>query len=157
MHTERLEPLARAMRRAMAERGETFRSLAKVTVAIGANDGRGRAAGYLGQIARGEERPSLEVIGDICAALNLQRETIAEYQLAVTRRAFDERPHPFGVGLDQALRNLDASGIDFGALGLSELQADADPQELAAGSTEAPARNGDDPRSRRLGREGPAR
>lgn len=106
-HTDGLVTVSEAMRKAMAEHGFTFRSLEKHTAAIGIRGGRGLTSSYMGAIARGEQKASIEALAGIAAALDIDPNTIAEYRLALTRRLFDERPPPFGVGLEQAIANLE--------------------------------------------------
>lgn len=132
-----LVPLTGAMRRAMAEREESFRSLAKLTAKNGVRGGRGLTSGYLGAVARGDDRPSLEAIEAIAEALEADPETIAEYRLAVARRLFDEHPPPVGVGYDEALANLER----FGLLGPV-----SDPGEDGTGGRREPPRGGRPPR-----------
>lgn len=105
----RLTPLREAMRCGMAEQHVTFRRLAQITAENGVRQGRGLTNGYLGAVSREEERPSLDAIEAICEALSIDPNTITEYRLAMTRRLFDERPPPAGVGYDDALANLTAA------------------------------------------------
>jgi hypothetical protein len=74
--------------------------------------------------------------------------TIAEYQLAVTRRLFDERPAPVGVGYEQALANLERSGFATRAADLEPAAAasalpdmpDSSPDRIAGREPSAPTR-----------------
>lgn len=91
-----VEPLARLMKREMADQRLTFRALSQRTEAIGSK----LTHAYLNGIARGEERPSVQAISTIARALGVKPERIMEYQLAAARRLFDERDPT--VGLEEA-------------------------------------------------------
>lgn len=136
-----LVPLRRAMLNALAAREWTYRRLAQETAAKGVRNGRGLSHGFLNGLARGDERATLDVIEAVCVALELDPHSIAEYQLAITRRLFDERPPPFGVGLDAAIANLERLNMARAAEEFaSALESAADPEALASGQREAPAR-----------------
>ncbi len=95
-----LEPFGAALRRLKAEAGLSFRQLAERVRELDPA-GRGLSAGYLVQLANGDEDPPPGAISLIATAFGFEPSYFVEYRLALVREAFDER-----VSFEGAVRNL---------------------------------------------------
>jgi transcriptional regulator with XRE-family HTH domain len=95
------QPFGEALRALMSERGVTYRELAEATRAI---DGRGMTHAHINMLANGHDKPSMRAMELIATACGVEAAYFAEYRLATAMRELD----PAEVGLEQALRNLNA-------------------------------------------------
>lgn len=84
---------------------------------------------YISAIKKGRRPLSIEVLGGLAGALEVEPETFAEYRLAQARQQLDERQ----VGLEQAVENLRRLEAAEAAAGTPILPA-LDPQVLQRGS-----------------------
>ena len=95
------EPFGQALRALMEENGLTYRGLAD---AIRELDDRGMTHAHLNMLANGHDKPSMRAMELIARACGVGPDYFAEYRLATAMRELD----PNEVGLDQALKNLNA-------------------------------------------------
>ena len=95
------KPFGDALRALMGERGLTYRGLAETTRAL---DGRGMTHAHINMLANGHDRPSMRAMELIATACEVPPDYFAEYRLGAAMRELD----PAEVGLDQALKNLNA-------------------------------------------------
>ena len=95
------KPFGEALRTLMAERGLTFRGLARATRSF---DGKGITHAHLNMLANGHDRPSMRAMELVAGATDMDPSYFAQYRLAAAMRELD----PEQVGLEQALQNLNA-------------------------------------------------
>jgi transcriptional regulator with XRE-family HTH domain len=95
------QPFGPALRSLMEAQGLSYRGLAE---AIRKIDEQGITHAHLNMLANGHDKPSMRVMELIARACDVPPEFFAEYRLAIAMRELD----PAVVGLDQALKNLNA-------------------------------------------------
>lgn len=95
------QPFGAALRALMSSRSVTFRQLADLTQEL---DGKGMTRAHINMLATGRDLPSIRAMELIAKACDVGPDYFAEYRLKVAMRELD----PAEVGLEQALKNLDA-------------------------------------------------
>ena len=105
----RTEPFAVRLRRLREKAGLSRSQLSRKTATMGGG-GLPEITIKVLETDHGRQ-PVTNTVEILAAALEVTPEEFPEYMLAQTRRLLDERPPPLGVGLDQALANLEASGL----------------------------------------------
>lgn len=92
-------PAAKTLQRLKAEKGVSNRGLARLVEARG-----GRVHfNTIGNIARGDDKASAELLATLAEALDTDPKVFAEVRLARARRLLDEGE----IGLESALANLE--------------------------------------------------
>lgn len=87
-----------------SERGWSRERLSHRSFLLG---GHGTSVAHISAIERGERRASARTILSLATALGVPAESFPEFRLAMARQSLDERE----VGLDEAMRRLEASGL----------------------------------------------
>jgi transcriptional regulator with XRE-family HTH domain len=81
-------------------------------------DQKGTSGAQITAIERGKRRPSARTMAAMAEALEVAPAVFAEYRLALARHVLDEKK----VGLDKAIENLEASGLESIDVSLEEIR-----------------------------------
>lgn len=90
-------------------------------------DQEGTSAAQIAAIESGKRRPSARTMAALAEALDVAPTVFAEYRLALARHVLDEQK----VGLDEAIENLEASGIEPIEVPIEEIKEHSHMQRRA--------------------------
>ena len=90
-------------------------------------DEEGTSAAQIAAIEVGKRRPSARTMAALAEALDVAPTVFAEYRLALARHVLDEEK----VGLDEAIENLEATGLEPIEVTLAEIKRHSHQQRRA--------------------------
>lgn len=97
-------------------------------------DQEGTSAAQITAIERGTRRASARTIAALAKALDVAPTEFLEYRLALARHIFDEDK----VGIDQAIKNLEKSGLEPIDVSLTEIKKHSHQRRRAVKQGQGP-------------------